>query len=40
MISELVSDLPDISLHQFAGTGSEYIVISGSKNVIRFYTLD
>ncbi len=40
LIGVLQTEMANISLHQFAGTGQEYIVVDATSNMIRFYKLD
>jgi len=40
LISEIDPDLFQVSLHQFSGTGAEYLIVDSDKNIVRFYQLD
>jgi WD40 repeat protein len=40
LVGVLKTEMDSVSLHQFAGTGQEYIVVDASSNNVRFFTLD
>lgn len=40
LISVLDTEMSNVSMHRFAGTGQEYIVVDSTSNIVRFFQLD
>jgi hypothetical protein len=40
LISEIATDLIQINLHRFGGTGNDYLVVDSATNTVKFYKID
>jgi hypothetical protein len=40
LISEIATDLIQINLHRFGGTGNDYLVADSATNTVKFYKID